>query len=359
TGASYAGLNYFEDTGDVGDYWSYYPPYGNRTFTSPGCPATIWLEENGPLSATIAARIVMDLPVAAFRADRGIVGEDRRMDETRPVTIVTLVSLKKGADRVEIDTTIENTVEDHRLRVVFPTHIDASEACAAGHFTVDRRPIHPGEAGPGEYAPEMQTLPQQTFVDVSDGKRGLAVVNNCLTEYQVKDAPDRSIALTLVRSVRNRICTEWRTPNAYPNQKGGQVLRTMRFTYAIVPHAGDWAAGDVYRHADEINVPVRAVQTGRHNQGTLPLRHSFLRVEPSNCIVSAFKRAEDRDTWVLRVFNPTRDILDGDIQFGVALEKAWRTNLNEERESEVPIDGKNRVRVTVASNRIVTLEIQV
>ncbi|MBD3391353.1 MAG: alpha-mannosidase, partial [Chitinivibrionales bacterium] len=47
TGASYAGLNYFEDTGDVGDYWSYYPPYGNRTFTSPGCPATIWLEENG------------------------------------------------------------------------------------------------------------------------------------------------------------------------------------------------------------------------------------------------------------------------------------------------------------------------
>ncbi|WP_298770702.1 glycoside hydrolase family 38 C-terminal domain-containing protein [uncultured Fibrobacter sp.] len=53
TGRVFENLNYFEETGDQGDYWIYYPPYHNKTYTSLGASAEIWCEENTTLSATI------------------------------------------------------------------------------------------------------------------------------------------------------------------------------------------------------------------------------------------------------------------------------------------------------------------
>ena len=357
SGRTIRNMHYFEDTGDAGDYWAYYPPYNNRTFLSIGGPARIWLEDNGPLSATIGVEILLEIPARAILPEKTVIGQSCRSEETRQLTITSRLTLRRGARRLDIRTRVQNTAEDHRLRVMIATDIRADHADSGGHFTVDRRPVIPPRDENGEFYPEMQTLPQQMFVDVSDGENGLAVVQNSLTEYQLLDDEPRTLALTLFRSVRNRICTEKRSTGHFPHQKGGQLLQALEFEYAVYPHAGDWSEGCVYAQALSLNAPPAAFQISPRKGGTLPLETSLFSVEPPDLIVSALKKAEDRDSIILRLFNPTGKTVDGRIRLHAPIRQAFLTNLNEERLEERPVVRKRRLDFTVDPNRIVTLEI--
>ncbi|MHC4413487.1 MAG: glycoside hydrolase family 38 N-terminal domain-containing protein, partial [Planctomycetota bacterium] len=62
SGGEYNNLLYYEDTGDVGDYWVHFQPYENQIHNSLGGKARIWCEENGPLAATITVEVKMQLP---------------------------------------------------------------------------------------------------------------------------------------------------------------------------------------------------------------------------------------------------------------------------------------------------------
>lgn len=99
TGEVYGPLNYFESTGDVGDYWMYYPPYNNQTYTSRGLQASIFMTENGSLSSTIAAELVMELPEHGNRPENYIHGDSSRSEEKGFVKLTAYYTLKKEAAR--------------------------------------------------------------------------------------------------------------------------------------------------------------------------------------------------------------------------------------------------------------------
>lgn len=358
TNTQYSKLNYFEDTGDCGDYWMYYPPHYNKTFTSLGSQAKIWLEDNGPLSATIAAEIKMKLPAYALRPENEIRGESRRGDEEKELKANVYYTLRHGSRKVDVKLKVENTVEDHRFRVMFDTGINAEYSDAAGHFTVDRRPVSPIKDEKDEFWPEMQTLPQQTFVDLSDGEKGFALLNNCLTEFEAMDNKKGTIALTLFRSVRNIICTEFRSAGIFPDQKGGQCIRTLEYEYSIYTHKGTWENAHMYYEAEKTNVPLKLIQTGKHTGGTLPLNHSFYSVEPSSFVMSAFKKTEDRNSYVMRLFNPTSETVKGIVNFSAKIKAAYFTDLNEKRIGDAMLLDTNSVILSAASNKIVTLELE-
>ncbi len=359
TGRTYRGLLAFEDSGDVGDYWARYPPYGDRTFTSRGCPVRIWCEENGPLAATLGVEVTMTLPARGHRPEVGVRGESRRSDETRELIVTSHLTLVRGSPRLDVRTVVENTVEDHRLRVLFPTDLaDATHSSASGHFTVDERPIEPRREPDGTFYPEMQTHPQQHFVDLSDGRSGLAVLSRCFTEYEVLRDGRATLALTLLRAVRNLICTEWRVTGRFPHQKGGQCLRRMEFDYALYPHAGRWHEAGAWEEADALNAPPQVYQTSPHAGGHLPPEASFFSVEPAGLVLSALKKAEDRESFILRLFNPTPEAVEGRITLRAPLAKAWLTNLNEERQGELPAAAGRPVAVEVPSAKIVTVELE-
>ena len=246
TKKTFSGLHVIEDTGDVGDYWTTYYPYDNQTHTSRGCPIRIWREENGSLGATIGIEITMKLPAFGYKPDYMWHGESKRSEETRDLVITSRVTLKRGARRLDIKTSLKNNIEDHRLRILFPTDIKAKQSNAAGHFTVDKRSVDPVRDKDGTFCPQMQTFPQQQFVDVNDGKSGFAILNNCLTEYEVLRDERLTLAITLFRSVRNRLVTDFRAGGYFPMQRGGQSLREMEFEYSLYPHAGTWEEANVY-----------------------------------------------------------------------------------------------------------------
>ena len=350
---TFSGLNYYEDRGEHGDYWINQRLMFDQAHTSQGCAARIWSEESGPLQATLVSEITMTLP------RRGNKELQRRGDEPAGLTIRTAVTLRAGAEQLEVNIEFENRHEDHYLRVMFPTGLtEATHADAGGHFTVDRRPIRPQGPTPGAVWPDMGTLPQNNFVDVSDGTVGLAFLNDSLTEYEVLDNDERTVALSLIRAVRNWLCTETRVGSGFPSQKGGQALGYHKIRYAIRPHAGDWQAANIPLAAEQFNVAPRPVQT-RVSEGTLPAKQASL-FEISNPALrfSALKKAEDRKSFVVRIYNPTGERQSCRLRFAAPLARAWQTNLNEKRERELKITKSNAVSVVAEPQKIVTIEIR-
>jgi len=357
TGEVYENLHYFEDAGDVGNYWAYYPPYHNQIYTTLTESAQVWCEDNGPLSATLGIRYRMKLPAAGYESKCGVRGEGKRSAEGKNFEIVSYLTLEKGAKSLKVHTVVENNVENHRLRVALPTGINAQAVDTAGHFGVDRRPVQPAKDEAGMFYPEMQTLPMQMFVDVSDEKRGLGVVNNCFTEYEMK--ADQTLYLTLFRAMGNMIVTWWEAVGIFPDKKGSQLLRKMEFEYAIYPHRGNWETAGTYREARLLNAPLMTYQVLGGNGGNLPLEQGFLQIGEHNLQVSAFKKCEERDSVILRVYNPTAKAVQTAIHLtvpGMTVKEVIECNLNEERLDRRIAAKSNRWDIEVGVNEIKTFE---
>lgn len=358
TGEIYENLHYFEDAGDVGNYWAYYPPYHNQIHTTLTDSADVWCEDNGPLSATLGIRYHMQLPAKGYESKCGVRGAGSRSKETKEFEIMSYLTLTKGAKSLKVRTIVENNVENHRLRVAFPTGINAETVDTAGHFVVDKRPAHPVKDADGTFYPEMRTLPMQMFADVSDSRKGLGIVNNCFTEYEMK--ADQTLYFTLFRAMGNMIVTWWEAVGEFPGKMGSQLLRKMEYEYAIYPHKGNWEEAETYAEARKLNAPVMPYQVTGVTKGNLPLEQGFLKISDKNLQMSAFKKAEDRDSLILRVYNPTGQPVQTDISLtipGLDIKEVISCNLNEERTDKVLPVSDNIFKVAVGVKEISTYEI--
>jgi alpha-mannosidase len=101
-----------------------------------------------------------------------------------------------------------------------------------------------------------------SFVDVSDGRAGLALIADGLHEYEVVPGNPAELVLTLLRSVgwlsREDLTT--RTGHAGPGLEtpGAQVLGGHRLRYSLFFHEGNWERGGVWRAAESTLTPLVA-----------------------------------------------------------------------------------------------------
>ena len=338
SGRVYKELNYFEDTGDQGDYWIYYPPYHNRTYTTIGVNAEIWCEENSPLRATIAARIKINVPQYAVINRNMIKGESCRSNELTEIEIVSKYTLDKGSRTVDVETVINNTARDHRMSVVFNTGILTDTAKSAGHFYVDERSTIPPE---GEYYPEMQTLPKGYFTVLENEDGGFAFVDNCTCEYEANK--EGRLSITLFRGVRNIICTEFRSAGEFPHEDGGQSLGELKYKYSLYV----FTRNETHRIAERISVPLKIVQCSK-GSGTAPAQMSMLEI-PDKLVMTALKKAQDSDRYIIRLYNPTKEPVTGKIK--TTLKNPTTVDLNENHECGFDFDN-----ICIEPYKIITIE---
>lgn len=359
SGHTFTGLHYMEDTGETGHSWIHMEPDQNETIRSQGCPHVIALEEAGPLLARMRVEYHMQIPIDLeetpgidFR--EGDLNHTRRTEQRKLVVITSRFTLRAGQKRLDITTSMDNPCKHHRLRVVFPTRLDTSRSNAEASFDVISRDIHvkPGNAYYGRPNPQY---PMHRFVDLSGKKMGFAVINSSgLREYEAIDAPDRPLAITLLRAFTYRnspVFGRWET---YPDMELAQCLGPHEWSYALYPHRGDWTHG-VYEQAEEMNLPLEVAQAGPH-AGILPKALSFLELRGAQLQLSAFKRAEYRpESYIVRIFNPSSKAIRGSLHTFRPIKKAWLTNLNEERME--PLTPKDKtLRLNVGKKKIVTIE---
>lgn len=324
TGAVYRGLNRFLDGGDCGDEYNYCPPAEDRVIVTRFKGVTI---ARGPVQQTVTLNLELPTP-ACLAPDR-----KSRARHVAPLRVASRITLTNGVPRVDIHTTIENNAKDHRLRVHFPAPFAAQRAEHDGHFEVVERGIGlpPFDETWVEYPrPEV---PQRAFTSVSNGQQRLTVANRGLPEVEVLKNSDGNaeIAITLLRSVG------WLSRDDFPNRKGhagpftetpgAQMIGEWTFDYSIIPGENDISP---CRQAYAFETPLRAASAGVH-PGALPAAGSFVRVTPSEFVVSAVKRAEDGKGWLVRGYNLTAQEAQVALQPWRVFKKAERVSLAEEK----------------------------
>jgi len=136
----------------------------------------------------------------------------------------------------------------------------------------------------------------QNFIDMSDGKRGLAVMSKGMRQYTVWDDPRRTVAMTLLRTYGEYYVTT--NSNLTPDEKamypGKHLPGEIEFNYSVYPHAGDWREGDVMTETYDFRTPIRAIQ-GPAKEGELPARQFFFKIEPEGKVMlSSLCQSEER-----------------------------------------------------------------
>ena len=203
SGETYRRLLTFESGADIGDGWYHGQAVNDQTFVSSASPCSLALIHDGPYLTTFRIRTTMQVP-ERFHFDDTMQRSERLVD----LVIQSDVSLRPGSDRVEIATTVHNTVADHRLRVLLPSGATAQTYLADSPFDAVERPISLNAENHLYRELEVETKPQQSWTAVYHEQRGLAVVSTGLLETAVRDVPERTIALTLFRSTRRTVNTD-------------------------------------------------------------------------------------------------------------------------------------------------------
>jgi mannosylglycerate hydrolase len=227
------------------------------------------------------------------------VGRTARSGRVVRSSVTTVVRLDAESDRVEFTTTVDNRARDHRLQVLFPTGGSSTSVRAEGHFALLERPVA-RPRGEGWYEPPIPT--QHTLGVVASGT--LAVFTRGLPEYEVVTTEQGvTIALTLLR------CVGWLSRNDLDTRPGdagpsiptpeAQCLGQHVFEYALTLRADRSSEADL----------VRAAQEYRYGFVVSPVPCPYveppLGVEGTGFCFAAFKQAEDRGGFALRLYNPS------------------------------------------------------
>lgn len=205
------------------------------------------------------------------------------------------VTLAAGSRRVDFVTEID-WQEDHKfLKVAFPVAVRADEASFEIQFGHLRRPTtedtdferarfevcaqrwadlsEPGVRGVPE-DPGARGVPEDTGF-------GVALLNDTKYGYDVRGSVLR-LSLLRAPTAPDPLCDRGR----------------HRFTYSLLPHAGD--LGAVIAAGYALNAPLVLRSATGDRPGPLPALHSFVAADDRAFVVETLKRADDGDGFILR-----------------------------------------------------------
>src|SRR5690606_27183554 len=119
------------------------------------------------------------------------------------------------------------------------------------------------------------------WADMSERGYGVSLLNECKYGYDIKD---HRMRLTLIKAAR--------VPDATAD------LGKHEFKYALLPHQGDWVAGGTDQEAWALNQPLSWFPG---SSAAVPL----FQLDGDHVKVSAVKKAEDADAWIVRIYEYT------------------------------------------------------
>lgn len=326
SGCCFNGLHQLQDSFDIGDEYNYRIPQEDEIISPHASDTKI-----GPI---LFNEVYTQCTI-----------ETKLRLKEQPMDVQYTLILAEGSRRLFVITKIINEHENHRLRVLFPTDIDTDYASADGQFDVVKRRIVPWKG----WKNPSNCQPQQAFVDVSDEEKGLTIANHGLPEYEILRDGHNTIAITLLRAVHH--LGDWGvfpTPNA-------QCFGHHVFEYSIIPHAGKLESSHADMDARAFNTPLTTIQIKR-SIGELAPIGSFIDLQPQKLVLSNIKKAEDRDSLIVRFYNPYDELILGTLTILVPVESVYFCNLAEERQEKLECIG-GVVTLDVPAKKIITCEI--
>lgn len=364
TGAIFEGLNVLEEGGNAGDEYDFSSPRKDVVITTQHAKPEITVIQNGPIVATI--KITYEL---AFPIDTTV---DSRSEELQDSVIETYVTVNRFENHVDIKTVIDNTVKNHRVRALFETGKTVETHVADQQFGTIRRDNYLKQVEYWEqenweerYYP---IYPQQNFMDVSDEENGLAILNKGLPQYEILNANEPTVALTLLATTdymgkQDLVDRPGRRSGLHVATPDSLMFGVHEMEYAIIPHSGNEIEAKIGSKSLEFTTPfvvVPVAQVG--DAGTIADNYTLIQIDELNIAISAVKKSELDNSLIVRIYNTTNDSIDAaSVSFNQDVFKA--IELVDMNESKLQADDRftvtaNQVQLTeIRSNEIINLKI--
>ena len=171
----------------------------------------------------------------------------------------------------------------------------------------------------------------------------MSLLNDCKYGHDIRD---KVMRITLIK------CATAPDPEADQGQH--------RFTYSLLPHAGDWRTETV-RRARELNHPVLTRRIVGAKPGVLAARNTYVEVLPEHVILETIKPAEDGDGAILRFYEAHNRRGRVTVRFGVP---PGGVEVQDLLERPLPLQGLDlrhdggRVDFQIKPHQIVTLRVR-
>jgi alpha-mannosidase len=252
-----------------------------------------------------------------------------------------------------------DTTDSPMLRAIFPISLENSRFYSQVPFNVAERPVdgringkdapsylkHSNAYGIKAEEEDGLEVPAQKWVDVTDGKVGIALLNKTKYGHSYSHG---DLRITLMRAAGD--------PDIYPN------LGKFNISYSLFPHTGDWKNG-VMAEGEDFNVPVYASEPPSlalvKAHATRPEEASFFSVDAPGVVMTGMKQSEDGNELIIRLSETEGKETDVNIRIPAEIISARRLNLIElplENVSKPVVNGKT-IKVKIKPNEIVTLGI--
>jgi alpha-mannosidase len=167
--------------------------------------------------------------------------------------------------------------ESHRvLKVAFPVNVRAMNATYEMQFGVAERPTHFNTT----YDLARYEVPGHRWSDLSEHGFGVALLSESKYGYSTFGNVMR---MSLLRAPK------------HPDPQADMAKHN--FSYAIMPHAGNWREAGVVAEGHWFNSPLLVASGSK----SIPAR-SFARVDDPNLVLDTIKTAEDGDAIILRFY---------------------------------------------------------
>lgn len=359
------------ENGDDGDSFNYSPPRKDMEVFSNESKCTVKIS-GSDIYDQAEIHFYMVVPADLDERAEGKVSVTMLVDMT--------VALRKDSKVIDFNVKVDNKGLSHRLCVLFDSQIVSAFNYADQQFGLIKRPNYyekemklymesmnnktEKKAGIQELAnwandqstwqePPISIEPTQSYVSLTDGKTGIAVIPQGVREYEVLD--DSKIRLTLFRTYgfmgkENLIYRPGRASGErIIETPAAQLLKEMEFNFGFTSYAGDINDSDidtlakqyntnleVYTYAEFLNG--RLIFSQREIEGQNAKIHSLFETE-GNLVVSAVKKAEEDDGYIIRLYNgKDHKDLDDKIKFNFDIKEAYYTNLKEEKTEEIKVE---------------------
>ncbi|MNU61219.1 Mannosylglycerate hydrolase [compost metagenome] len=354
SGKVYKDLGVYEDTGDIGNEYMYKQPEGEQALTTKGLRADISVLEDTPYRAKVEIKHEWEIPASADakldEEQRALVyypeRQAQRSRDTVTIRLRTVLSLEREGRGLHIETKIDNTAKDHRIRVLFPTDLNTAIHHVDSMFEIPHRDNEPAP----EWENPSNTQHQQAFVDVCDGEAGLTVANLGLNEYEVLRNGRNTIAITLLRAVGE--LGDW---GLFPTPEA-QCLGEHIVHMELIPHGGDGITSGAYAEAYKFQIPWTVCQTDIHTGSISPVYTPF-KWESQQLAFSSLKMNPDTGDLLLRWYNMSKDETELTLKPEIPYEYFYKTTIMEEANPPVTSNAAGDLSILAGPCEILTLGI--
>ncbi|OLD49433.1 MAG: hypothetical protein AUI42_07890 [Actinobacteria bacterium 13_1_40CM_2_65_8] len=223
--------------------------------------------------------------------------------------------------------------EEHKLlKVAFPVAVHSPRATYEIQFGHVERSTHTNTS----WDQARFEVCGHRWADLGEAGYGVALLNDCKYGYDIRGSVMR---LSLLRAPTHP------DPTA---DRGGH-----RFTYALMPHPGDFREAGVIAAAEDLNAPLRVVRGGR----AAGERRSLIEVDRPQVVIEAIKRAEDSEAVIVRLYESWGGRCTTRVRTTLPATRAFLCDLLERNVVEVRVhDGELQLELTPF--KILTLKLE-